>query len=44
MYIYNAMESLMPGYLKVKMKGQFPRKIELLKMIKEEKLNIQVYI
>ena len=44
MYIYNAMESLMPGYLNAKKKWQFPRKIELLKMIKEEKLNIQVYI
>lgn len=42
--IYNTMENLMPLYLKAKIKWQFSRKIKCLKMIKEEKLNIQVYL
>ena len=42
--IHNSMENLLPVYLKTKMKWQFSRKIKILKMIKDEKLNIQVLI
>lgn len=42
--IHNTMENLLPEYLKTKMKWQFSRKIKILKMIKDEKLNIQVLI